>query len=125
MKKLQDKVRNIKGDKRSAHIIIKEEDIDHNMPYLKAVLNESICLHPPAPLLGPKERDLGPLLPLPCCTLCCAPILGPSQMYFLGFFGLLNSTQMSEILTYYGQKMDLFSIFFMIFQIFFRKKCFK
>uniref|UniRef100_A0ACD6AR93 Uncharacterized protein n=1 Tax=Avena sativa TaxID=4498 RepID=A0ACD6AR93_AVESA len=49
MKKLQDEVRSIvpRGQK-----IVSEIDID-NMSYLRAVIKESLQLHPPAPLLAP------------------------------------------------------------------------
>lgn len=50
MQKVQDEVRSVSGDK--THIT--EEDIDH-MPFLKAVLKETLRLHPPVPLLVPRE----------------------------------------------------------------------
>ncbi|KAK4257014.1 hypothetical protein QN277_006661 [Acacia crassicarpa] len=51
MKKLQDEVRNGKKDRAYE---ITEDDIDH-MPYLNAVLKETLRLHPPIPLLVPRE----------------------------------------------------------------------
>lgn len=50
MKKLQDEVRAItKFDS-----LVREEDL-HKMSYLKAVINEVLRLHPPVPLLLPRE----------------------------------------------------------------------
>ncbi|WVZ14799.1 hypothetical protein V8G54_012365 [Vigna mungo] len=50
MQKLKDEIRNVV----SGRTRITEEDLS-NMPYLKAVIKESFRLHPPAPLLLPRE----------------------------------------------------------------------
>ncbi|KAK7315004.1 hypothetical protein VNO77_33536 [Canavalia gladiata] len=50
MQKLQDEVRNVARDR--AHIT--EEDLN-GMPYLKAVIKETLRLHPPSPILIPRE----------------------------------------------------------------------
>ncbi|KAF7806019.1 cytochrome P450 71A26-like [Senna tora] len=51
MKKLQDEAQSIAGE-HGAHIT--EEHIGH-MPFLRAVLKETLRLHPPIPLLFPRE----------------------------------------------------------------------
>ncbi|CAA2982703.1 cytochrome P450 71A6-like [Olea europaea subsp. europaea] len=52
MEKLQNEVRLVAGSK----LDITEEDLEKNkMPYLKAVIKESLRLHPPFPLLLPRE----------------------------------------------------------------------
>ena len=50
MKKVQDEVRNVAGDRTN----LTEEDLVH-MHYLKAVIKETLRLHPPIPLLVPRE----------------------------------------------------------------------
>ncbi|KAJ0969446.1 hypothetical protein J5N97_022323 [Dioscorea zingiberensis] len=50
MRKLQDEVREIACGK----LIVKEEDLN-KMSYLKSVIKEVLRLHPPAPLLVPRE----------------------------------------------------------------------
>ncbi|WOK94657.1 Cytochrome P450 [Canna indica] len=51
MKKLQDEVR---GAKANSEQMITEDDLS-NMDYLRAVIKESMRLHPPGPLLVPRE----------------------------------------------------------------------
>ncbi|XP_020084312.1 cytochrome P450 71A1-like isoform X1 [Ananas comosus] len=50
MKKLQDEVRGIVGKNH----VVREDDLN-SMTYLKAVVKETLRLHPPAPLLIPRE----------------------------------------------------------------------
>ncbi|PSR96729.1 cytochrome P450, family 71, subfamily A protein [Actinidia chinensis var. chinensis] len=50
LKKLQNEVREIAGAKRT----ITEDELE-KMPYLKAVIKETLRLHPPVPLLVPRE----------------------------------------------------------------------
>ena len=50
MKKLQNEIRSLIGKKGKV-----DEDELPKLPYLKAVLNESMRLHPPGPLLIPRE----------------------------------------------------------------------
>ncbi|KAK3019808.1 hypothetical protein RJ639_004801 [Escallonia herrerae] len=50
MKKAQEEVRKLIGNRGKV-----DEDDPQNLPYLKAVIKEGLRLHPPAPLLVPRE----------------------------------------------------------------------
>ena len=50
MRKVQAEIRNLVGNKGK----VDEDDIP-NLPYLKAVINETFRLYPPAPLLIPRQ----------------------------------------------------------------------
>ena len=50
MKKLQNEIRSLVGEKGK----VDEDDLP-KLPYLKAIVNESMRLYPPGPLLVPRE----------------------------------------------------------------------